>query len=133
MLKNATKDEVVTECTEGPNVPKWDGQNWMLTDKGYEIFKSVSQKEASNEKNEFSYGGTETPRSLGVNKRLILVDKEHQLNTFEANKYDGLLNNRNRFLNTPTSSLVEYPDIFQIVSNVTYIEFMLFDMLLCSL
>ena len=104
----------------------------MLTDKGYEIFKSVSQKEASNEKNEFSYGGTETPRSLGVNKRLILVDKEHQLNTFEANKYDGLLNNRNRFLNTPTSSLVEYPDIFQIVSNVTYIEFMSFDTLLSS-
>lgn len=89
----------------------------MLTDKGYEIFKSVSQKEASNENNESSYGGTETSSTLGDYNRQISVEKEHQLNTFEANKYDGRLNNRNRFLNTPTSSLIEYPDIFQIVSN----------------
>ena len=89
----------------------------MLTEKGYEIFKSVSQKEAKNEKNEFCFGATETPSLLRGNDRLILVDKERQFNTFEANKYDGPLNNRNRSLNTPTASLIEYPDIFQIVSN----------------
>ena len=88
----------------------------MLTDKGYEIFKSVSQKEASNEKNESTYGGTETSSTIGDYNHLISVEKEHQLNIFEANKYDGRLNNKNRFLNTPTSSLIEYPDIFQIVS-----------------
>ena len=89
----------------------------MLTEKGYEIFKSVSEKEADNEKNELSYRASETTSTHGDNNRLIFSDKEGQLNTFEANKHDGQWNNRNRFLNTPTASLTEYPDIFQIVSN----------------
>ena len=57
------------------------------------MFKSVSKREANDERKEV-------------------------LNTSEANSIEVLLNNRTRFLNTPTASFIEYPDVFQMVSLV---------------
>ena len=67
----------------------------MLTEKGYEIFKSVSQKEITNECKEHESGSTETPISIAGNKRFILADQESPFNKSDANKKERLLSGRN--------------------------------------
>ena len=100
-----------------PTVPTWAGQDWSLTDKGFEIFKSVLKEDTGIDV-KFSHHATNQDSRNDINKKVLKLDPSYNAqpisSQIEQSKYLRRLGPSHLNLLTPATEA--FPDVFQMVS-----------------
>ena len=104
-----------------PTVPTWVGQDWSLTDKGFDIFKSVL-KEDTDIDAKVTHRATGQESRNEINKKIGILDSSYNAQPISSLHYhsDYLRRSGASPLNILTPASEKYPDIFEMVSTSVF-------------